>query len=151
MTTMHTDPTIPSDQDAILARAVSQALATYDAANRGLKLQIGVAGREVTTVELPAAVAKLLVQMLAEIGKGHAVKLVPTETEITTQAAADLLNVSRPFVVGLIDKGLLPARMVGSHRRVLLQDVLGYKAKSKAEARAALKEMAAISQELGLE
>jgi len=151
MTTTHTDPTIPSDQDAMLAREVSRALEKYHAAGRGLSVQVGAAGREVTTVELPAAVAKLLVQMLAEIGKGHAVTLVPTEAEITTQAAADLLNVSRPFVVGLIDKGKLPATMVGSHRRVLLQDVLDYKARSKAEARAALKEMAAISQELGLE
>ena len=151
MTTIHTEPTIPSDQDASLAREVSRALEKYDAADRGLSVQVGAAGRVVTTVELPAAVAKLLVLMLAEIGKGHAVTLVPTETEITTQAAADLLNVSRPFVVGLIDKGKLPATMVGSHRRVLLQDVLDYKARSKAEARAALKEMAAISQELGLE
>jgi excisionase family DNA binding protein len=59
--------------------------------------------------------------------------------------------VSRPFVVGLIDKGILPARMVGAHRRVLLDDVLAYKRVSKTKARAALKEMVAISQELGLE
>ena len=58
---------------------------------------------------------------------------------------------SRPFIVGLIDKGELPARMVGAHRRLRLEDVLTYKRDSKARARTALKEMVAISQELGLE
>ena len=82
---------------------------------------------------------------------GHAVTLVPIESEITTQQAADLLNVSRPFVVGLIDQGKLPARMVGPQRRVMLADVLAYKIESKTKARAALREMVAIDQELGLE
>ena len=82
---------------------------------------------------------------------GHAITLVPIETEITTQQAADLLNVSRPYVVGLVEQGRLPARMVGPQRRMTLADVLAYKAESKTRARAALKEMVAIDQELGLE
>ena len=65
--------------------------------------------------------------------------------------AAELLHVSRPFVVGLIDKGELAARMVGAHRRLRLDDVLKYKRDSKVRARVALKEMVEISQELGLE
>lgn len=151
MTDTHADPIIPSDQEATLAREACRALELHHAADQSLRVQVGAAGREVTTLELPPAVAKLLMQMLAELGKGRAVTLVPTEAEITTQQAADLLNVSRPFVVGLVDKGELPARMIGSHRRVLLRDVLAYKAGSKARARGALTEMVAISQDLGLE
>lgn len=74
-----------------------------------------------------------------------------TDPTITTQQAADLLNVSRPYVVGLVEQGKLPARMVGPQRRVRLTDVLAYKTESKAKARAALREMVAIDQELGLE
>lgn len=70
---------------------------------------------------------------------------------ITTQQAADLLDVSRPFVVGLIEQHKLPAHMVGPQRRVSLADVLAYKTESKAKARAALREMVAIDQALGLE
>ena len=69
---------------------------------------------------------------------------------MTTQQAAELLNVSRPFVVGLIDKGLLPARMVGNQRRLPLKEVLAYKADNRAKRRETLREMTAIDQELGL-
>ena len=74
----------------------------------------------------------------------------PTESEITTQQAADLLNVSRPYLVGLIDKGVLPARMVGNQRRLPLKDVLAYKAHNRATHLGALREMTEIDQELGL-
>ena len=89
-------------------------------------------------------------QLLEELGKGHAVSLVPTESEITTQQAADLLNVSRPFLIGMIDKGELPARMVGNQRRLPLTDVLAYKAANRAKRLEALAEMTKLDQELGL-
>ena len=76
--------------------------------------------------------------------------LVPLESEITTQQAAELLNVSRPFVVGMIDKGTLPARMVGNQRRLPLKDVLAYKAENRAKRRETLRELAAHDQKLGL-
>src|SRR5215813_4071066 len=79
------------------------------------------------------------------------VTLVPVEPEITTQQAAELLNVSRPYVIGLIDKGTLSARMVGNHRRLPLKDVLAYKADSRAKRRQTLQELAVLDQELGLE
>ena len=74
----------------------------------------------------------------------------PTSTEITTQQAADLLNVSRPYVIGLVDKGVLPSRMVGNKRRLPLADALTYKAETKAKAYEAMKEITEIDQELGL-
>jgi excisionase family DNA binding protein len=88
--------------------------------------------------------------LLKETAAGNAVTLVPVEPEITTQQAADLLNVSRPFLVGLIDNGILRARMVGKHRRLPLGDVLAYKADQFAKREQALDEIVAFDQELGL-
>ena len=149
MARTHTDPTIPSDQDARLAREASRALDQHDA-GESLRVQVAKGGCEVTTVELPPAASKLIFQMLEEMGKGHAVTLLPTEAEITTQQAAELLNVSRPFLVGMIEKGELPARMVGNQRRLPLADVLAYKAANRAKRLEALREMTEIDQELGL-
>jgi excisionase family DNA binding protein len=145
-----TTPTIPSDQDALLAREASRAITTQHANMGSLKLQLANAGKEVTTVLLPAAAAKLLLQILNELGNGRPVSVAPTDVEITTQQAADLLNVSRPYLVGLVEKGELPVRKVGNQRRLPLADVLEYKARNRANRLEALRELTALDQELGL-
>jgi len=150
MPRIRTEPTIPSDQEALLAREVSRALEAHHAEDKTLRVQVCEAGREVTTLDLPPAVARLLIDVLEEMGAGNAVTLVPIEAEITTQQAADLLNVSRPYLVGMIEKGILPARMVGNQRRLPLKDVLAYKTENRAKRLEALQEIAAIDQELGL-
>jgi excisionase family DNA binding protein len=144
------EPAIPSDQDTVRARELSRALEQHDAGPKVLRVQIA-AGEEVTTLDLPPVVARLLMNILKETAAGHAVTLVPFEAEITTQQAAALLNVSRPYVVGMIDKGTLPARMVGNQRRLPLKEVLAYKADNRAKRRQTLRELAALDQELGLE
>ena len=146
-----TEPTIPTDRDAVLAQAASRALDASTSEDSSLSVQIVEAGKECTALELPPAAARLLKTLLHEMAAGRAVTVVPMDAEITTGEAAELLHVSRPFVVGLIDKGDLAARMVGAHRRLRLDDVLKYKRDSKVRARGALKEMVEISQELGLE
>ena len=148
MTYTSSEPTFPSDQDAVLAREVSRAL--EGAGDTALRLQVAEAGRELTTFDLPPSVVRLLVDILKETAAGHAVSVVPLEAEITTQQAADLLNVSRPYLVGMIEKGTLPARMVGNQRRLPLKDVLTYKADNRAKRRETLRELAAYDQELGL-
>jgi excisionase family DNA binding protein len=148
MTYTSSEPTFPSDQDAVLAREVSRALEV--AGNTALRVQVAEAGRELTTFALPPSVARLLMDILKETAAGHAVSVVPLEAEITTQQAADLLNVSRPYLVGMIEKGTLPARMVGNQRRLPLKDVLTYKADNRAKRREALRELVALDQELGL-
>ena len=148
MTYTSSEPTFPSDQDAVLAREVSRAL--EGAGDTALRLQVAEAGRELTTFDLPPSVVRLLVDILKETAAGHAVSVVPLEAEITTQQAADLLNVSRPYLVGMIEKGTLPARMVGNQRRLPLKDVLTYKADNRAKRREALRELVALDQELGL-
>ncbi len=129
------DPIIPSDQDAVLAGRARHAID---------------AGENVTVRELPPIIGLLLMDALKETEAGNALTLVPVETEITTQQAADLLNVSRPYLVTLVENGTLPARMVGKHRRLALRDVLAYKADHFAKRSKVLDEMLALDQELGL-
>ena len=145
-----TTPTIPSDQDALLAREASRAIAAQSADIGSVKLQLANASKQVTTVRLPEAAAKLLLQVLTELGNGRAVSVAPTDVEITTQQAADLLNVSRPYLIGLVEKGELPVRKVGNQRRLPLADVLEYKARTRANRLEALRELTALDQELGL-
>lgn len=102
-------------------------------------------------IELPAAAADLLVRMLEHLARGEGVGVLPVETELTTQQVADLLGVSRPFVVKEIEAGRLSARMVGTHRRVGYGDLLAYRMRRDGERRRALDELAALDEELGLD
>jgi excisionase family DNA binding protein len=144
------EPTVPSDQDVARAAEVRRTLEPTLAGDNALRVQITAAGRQVTTLELPPVVARLLMDILEETAAGHAVTLVPFEAEITTQQAAELLNVSRPYVVGMIEKGELPVRMVGNQRRLPLKDVLAYKADNRAKRLETLQELVAEDQKLGL-
>jgi len=150
MVQTHLDPVVPSAQDALLAKEARRALEKSEIPQGTLHVQITTAGREVTTLDLPPVVTQLLVDILKETAAGKAVSLVSVEREITTQQAASLLNVSRPYLVGLIEKGELPARMVGNQRRLPLQDVLVYKAATRAKRKAGLDEIVAFDQEFGL-
>jgi excisionase family DNA binding protein len=98
-------------------------------------------------VVLPAAAVRLLGALLTELAKGNAVTLMPHHAELTTQEAADLLNVSRPFLIGLIETGQLPHHKVGTHRRVRFSDLMTFKRLRDAESETALSELAALSQD----
>src|ERR1700733_3246399 len=137
----HIEPTVPSDQDAMRAGEVTRALEHRHAGDQAFRVQIAVAGHEVTTLDLPPVVARLLMDILKETAAGHAVTLVPFQDEITTQQAAQLLNVSRAFVGGMFEKGPLPARMVGNQRRLPLRDVLVYREENRAKRRETLREL----------
>lgn len=93
--------------------------------------------------------AELLNELLSPLAAGKAVQVVPLEREITTQQAAELLNVSRPYLVKLVEAGELPHRKVGPRRRLYLEDVLAYKARLDARRQAALQALADDLQELG--
>jgi excisionase family DNA binding protein len=99
---------------------------------------------------LPLSAARLLVKVLSEISKGNAVAVMPLKPELTTQESAELLNVSRPFVIKLLERGEIPFHLVGTHRRINLTDVLAYKRESLEERKNVLKELAALNQEIGL-
>lgn len=89
-------------------------------------------------VELPAEVYRVLRQVVEALRQGFAVTVAPLSQTLTTQQAADLLGVSRPTVIKLLDEGRIPFDRVGTHRRVLLQNLLAYREQRRAEQYAAL-------------
>jgi len=101
-------------------------------------------------VAIPLKALKLLTSILSNMSEGRSIALLPTDAEISTQQAAEILNVSRPHVIKLLEKGDIPYKMVGSHRRVLLPDILSYESKFKKKRRKQLNNLAAEAQKLNL-
>lgn len=141
------EPETPSDDDAALARVAGPQLAAL--AKESCEIEFRV-GKGTPPLRLPALSVRLLANILGQIGEGNAVAVVPVESELTTQQAADVLNVSRPYLVKLLEEGKLPHRKVGSRRRVLLCDVLAYKRAVKEAREKVLDELAAQAQELNM-
>ena len=106
-----------------------------------------------TGQELPLSeqVYDLVRSLLIDLAQNRPVAIVPLDHELTPNQAADILNVSRGYVLGLIDKGELTARMVGSHRRIRLEDLLAYKEKADIDHERGMTELTALGQELGLD
>jgi excisionase family DNA binding protein len=101
--------------------------------------------------EIPEAVRSLLAQVVDQLAEGNSVTVAPATKQLTTQQAADILGVSRPYLVKLLEENKLPHHRVGSHRRVALVDVVSYKDKQKQERRAAMEDLARASLDAGLE
>lgn len=99
---------------------------------------------------LPSSVIRLLTEILTEMAQGNAVTLIPVHAELTTQQAADFLNVSRPFLVKLLEKRKIPFHKVGTHRRIAFRDLADYKRQIDADRLAVLDELSAQAQELGM-
>jgi excisionase family DNA binding protein len=145
-------PTVaPTEADALLARESSRRLATHKVGRRSsVRIQLLDDGAASETLAVPASAVRLFLQLLTEMSQGNAVTLIPTHAELTTQQAADLLNVSRPYLVKLLDEGKIPFRAVGKYRRVRFDDLMAYKRKDD-EARAKiLDQLTAEAQELGM-
>jgi excisionase family DNA binding protein len=146
-----TEPVAPSEADAALARESARRLAPQLAkANGSMELRVVDPDGTGETVTIPAAAFRLLVTILAEMASGNAVRLIPHHAELTTQEAAELLNVSRPYLVRLLDEERIPFHRIGTHRRVLFKDVMAYRAEHRRARRSALDELTRLDQELGL-
>ena len=146
MSTLTTqEPVTPTVDDVRLAKLSSRRLAPF--LNRNLNVRIAETDEP---VELPAVAVRLLVDLLSAMAEGNAVTLIPIHAELTTQRAADLLGVSRPFLIKQLEDGVIPFRKVGTHRRVLFSDLMQYKHETDGKRLEALDELAAQAQELDM-
>jgi excisionase family DNA binding protein len=98
---------------------------------------------------LPRPTVLMFADILAALSRGKGVQIVPLSAELTTQQAADMLNVSRPYLIGLLERGEIPHRLVGRHRRIKYADLAAYMDAEDVRQRAALAELTALDQELG--
>ena len=145
------EPVQPTEEVSALAADASRRLFRVIGANQRETSVVRFENAPDEPVVLPAAAVRLLGALLTELARGNAVTLMPLHAELTTQEAADLLNVSRPFLVGLLENGQLPYHKVGTHRRVRFADLMTFKRRRDAESEAALRELAALSQEMKLD
>ena len=138
---------IPGPREASLAQASAQALASKIAGHSDtIAIRFAEDGHEV--IELPLAAVRLLIDILNAMAEGNAVSLIPTNAELTTQQAADLINVSRGFLVKLLDRKDIPHRKVGTHRRVLFSDLKAYDERTRRVRSGALDKLADESQSM---
>lgn len=142
-------PTLPSQAEALLAKETSRVLALQRKTRKPLRLLMLDHPTE-GTIKLPPSAVMMLVRILEEMGRGNAVTLIPVHAELTTQEAADLLNISRPSLIDLLEQGKIQYRKVGTHRRIRFDDLMSYKRRADAARQATLEELVAYDQELGL-
>lgn len=135
---------VPTPAEARMAEESGRILAAHSRGELRVRLDDGSA------LVLPNAVTRLLNHILTEMAAGNAVTLTPIHAEMTTQEAADFLNVSRPHLIGLLERGELPFRRVGTHRRVRFGDIEAYRQKLQADRAKVLDDLAALSQDLEL-
>ena len=146
------EPVIPTAEAAAAAGASLRDLARFRATH-GLgqaSLCLDLEGGQRASVPIPAAVLELLQGILVQMAQGNAVTLVPVHAELTSQQAADLLNVSRPFLIERLEQGEIPFRKVGTHRRIRLRDLMAYKHAIDQQRTAALDQLTSQAQELGM-
>ena len=134
---------LPSKKDSDLAREASRAISGV----KQKSLRVRIDDKELI---LPQAATRLIQHLLTEMANGNAVTLIPIHAELTTQEAADFLNVSRPHLVRLLEQKKMPFHMVGTHRRIRFEDLMVFKANFEKKRREAMDELAIQAQELGL-
>jgi excisionase family DNA binding protein len=139
---------LPDAETTALARAsateLSKQLARIPEADRA-RVQL-----DGTDLILPRDVLGLLRDILTEMAQGNAVTIVPTHAELTTQAAADILNVSRPHLIKLLEEERIPFTRTGTHRRIRYQDLMDYKAERGRKSQEGMEELAKQAQDLDM-
>ncbi|AMP36194.1 MULTISPECIES: helix-turn-helix domain-containing protein [Ralstonia solanacearum species complex] len=142
---------LPSEEDVTLAREAGRTLAAVLATGAAVRqVDIRDSSGRVRSVQMPAAALQLLQDVLDQIEKGCAVSVVPVHAELTTQEAAQMLGVSRPFFVQMLEKGDIPFHKIGTHRRVRYRDVIDYKKRLDTQRREALEALAEQAQALDM-
>jgi excisionase family DNA binding protein len=129
----------PSTKDTSIAR-VLQALVSA-----GRDVSVNVQDRQ---VKVPDAILPALIEAAKLVSEGHAIDVIPVDEEVSAQEAADILKVSHPYLLNLVNKGILPCRMVGAHHRIPMSAVIAYK-RDEASRRRSLEALTAETQDLG--
>ena len=144
------DRIIPSETDIQLATESSRTLAKMPG-KRVNAFEIDITGGKArATIKVPSSVFRMLLTILTEMAAGNAVTIIPMHQELTTQEAADLLNVSRPYFIQLLETSKIPYRKVGTRRKVLLHDLMEYKKLDDVGRTKVLDKLAQQAQELNL-
>lgn len=136
------DDRLPSGAEIENANQLRQVIAGLVRDDEAARLQLLLDKGMKAEITLLPALSKTLLEVLRHIGSGRAVTIVPVNVQLSTQQAADLLNVSRPFFVKLLETGEIPHTKVGRHRRVKAADVFAYKRKRDSDRDEALTELA---------
>ena len=139
------DPISPTQEEMELAKVSSRQLASCP--HEDLRVQIGDTNE---VIVLPGAAVRILNDTLAAMAEGDAVAMIPIRAELTTQQAADLLGVSRPFLVRQMEEGVIPYRKVGTHRRVLFSELMRYRRSAAEQCTRNLEELTALGQEMDM-
>ena len=137
---------IPSPEEAEEAKL---ALRTLSPATRGRARTVRVRADGEDAI-VPKEAFELLLEILGQMANGNAVTIVPVQAELTTQQAADFLNVSRPYLIELLQAETIPYRKVGTHRRIRFEDLLAYKQADEKKRQAVLAQLAAEAQAHGM-
>ena len=127
MNLSHEEPLLPSHEEVLMAQETGRKLAAFIRPEEGISFKVQDKEGKETEMELPASIARILLDMLEQVANGKAISFLPLNAELSTSQAAELLKVSRPFFIKMLEDGELPFRKVGSHRRVMLEDILAYK------------------------
>ena len=144
------EASMPSDKEMELARTSSRILSSLPLnKTKDIAILLDTDKQHLARVTLPVSAFKLLVNILTQMAEGNAVTLIPIHAELTTQEAADLLNVSRPYLIRLLEEKKIPFRKVGTRRKVLFQDLIAYKHKIDEARQKVLDELTQEAQDLG--
>lgn len=147
-------PILPTEQDALQARDCSGKLSDVVSSGGAADLRVTSNDGRAVEMTLPLSAAQVLVRVLQEMGQGNGVTITPIRKELTTQQAADLLMVSRPYLIEeLLDTGTIPYRRVGNRRRIRFDDVVRYREAEEQEVarrEAVMRELVAETERLGL-
>jgi excisionase family DNA binding protein len=149
MTSLAFPAYVPKGDDAKLSQASHSILAPH-LNNTALQIKIVEADGTERTVAIPTAAYRLLVDVLTQMAQGNAVTLIPIHAELTTQEAADLLNVSRPYLIKQIEAGEIPHHKIGRHRRIRFDDLMRYREGIDRDRSKALDELVAQTEALEL-
>ena len=143
-------PIVADEAEATIAKTAAERLKAVAAAGQDIKVVVSNKPGDII-VPLPARAVSLIYRVLTSMADGIPVSVIPHEAELTTQQAADFLNVSRPFLVKMLEEKKIAYRMVGRHRRIKFAEIVKFEQSSRRERSAAIADMVAEAKELGLE